>query len=212
MDRYEETFATWNKIAQLYQDKFMNLDLYDETYDRFCHYLPSPRANVLEVGCGPGNITRYLLRKQPQYRITGIDVAPNMIALAQRNNPTAEFRVLDARELDRLDTPFQGIVCGFCLPFLDRTACRKFLRDCHTLLTGEGPLYLSFVEGDYAASEYKQGSSGDRIFFHYYPLATILDWLATAGFVPVDQFQVAYPNEASATAMHTILIARRTSS
>ena len=33
MDRYTETFETWNKIATQYQDKFMQLDLYNYTYD-----------------------------------------------------------------------------------------------------------------------------------------------------------------------------------
>ena len=28
MDRYKETFETWDKVASLYQDKFMNLDIY----------------------------------------------------------------------------------------------------------------------------------------------------------------------------------------
>ncbi|WP_236010765.1 hypothetical protein [Flavobacterium chungangense] len=39
MDRYKETFETWNKIAKLYEDKFMNLNIYDETYDFFCSFL-----------------------------------------------------------------------------------------------------------------------------------------------------------------------------
>ena len=28
MDRYKETFESWDKVASLYQDKFMNLDIY----------------------------------------------------------------------------------------------------------------------------------------------------------------------------------------
>ena len=36
MDKYQQTFETWNKIATIYQDKFMDLKLYDESYDFFC--------------------------------------------------------------------------------------------------------------------------------------------------------------------------------
>lgn len=32
MDRYTETFETWNKVASLYQDRFMDLDLCNDTY------------------------------------------------------------------------------------------------------------------------------------------------------------------------------------
>lgn len=30
---YQETFETWNKIAGLYEEKFMDLDLYNQSYD-----------------------------------------------------------------------------------------------------------------------------------------------------------------------------------
>lgn len=36
MDRYKETFDTWNKVASLYQEKFMDMSFYDETYDFIC--------------------------------------------------------------------------------------------------------------------------------------------------------------------------------
>jgi len=36
MDHYQETFETWNKIASLYQERFMDLDLYNESYDLIC--------------------------------------------------------------------------------------------------------------------------------------------------------------------------------
>ena len=32
-DKYTETFETWDKVAKLYQDLFMDLNLYDDTYD-----------------------------------------------------------------------------------------------------------------------------------------------------------------------------------
>ena len=53
MDRYQETFNTWNKVAKLYQDKFMDLDLYDDTYDTFCEAVNIENATILEIGCGP---------------------------------------------------------------------------------------------------------------------------------------------------------------
>ncbi len=63
MNRYQETFKAWNKIAQIYQDKFMELDLYNEAYDTFCELIPVKNSKILEIACGPGNITKYLLGK-----------------------------------------------------------------------------------------------------------------------------------------------------
>ena len=58
MDRYKETFETWNKMASLYQERFMDLDLYNETYDFICNAVVKEKAKILEIGCGPGNISR----------------------------------------------------------------------------------------------------------------------------------------------------------
>jgi trans-aconitate methyltransferase len=121
MDRYKETFETWNNIASIYEDKFMKLDLYNDTYDYICNSITKQKAKLLEIGCGPGNITKYLLSQRPDFDIFGIDIAPNMIELAKKNNPTAKFAVMDSRQINRLETKYDGIIGGFCLPYLSHT-------------------------------------------------------------------------------------------
>ena len=115
MDSYKETFDTWNKVAALYEDKFMNLDLYNNSYDFFCDQLTKIKSTIFEIGCGPGNITKYMLSKRPDFIIEGIDVAPNMIELAKKNNPTANFFVMDCRQIHLQTNKFDGIVCGFLI-------------------------------------------------------------------------------------------------
>ncbi len=50
MDRYQTIFETWDKLASADQDKFMDLDLYNDTYDRFCELVSKPDANIFELG------------------------------------------------------------------------------------------------------------------------------------------------------------------
>jgi hypothetical protein len=61
MDRYKETFETWNKVASLYQDKFLDLDLYNDTYDHICNSVTIHNAKLLEIGCVAErlNVMRY---------------------------------------------------------------------------------------------------------------------------------------------------------
>ena len=61
-DRYTETHKTWNKIAQLYEDVFMDLELYKDTYKKFCDLLSRKDASILEIGCGPGRFSEYLTK------------------------------------------------------------------------------------------------------------------------------------------------------
>ncbi|MCH2021979.1 MAG: hypothetical protein MK207_05810 [Saprospiraceae bacterium] len=52
-DHYIETHKSWNNIAQLYEDKFTGIELYNDTYKRFCDLLSIPNSSVLELGCVP---------------------------------------------------------------------------------------------------------------------------------------------------------------
>jgi len=209
MDRYKETFETWNKVASLYQDKFMDLDLYNDTYDFICNSIAKDNAKVLEIGCGPGNITKYLLSKRPDFDIFGIDIAPNMIELAKKNNPTASFTIMDSRQISDLNTKYDGIVCGFCLPYLSQPDSKKFISDCYNLLNENGHLYLSFVEGDPNKSDFQVGSSGDRTYFYFYNLDDLTEQLKKNNFEQIKVFKVDYKKAENEYDTHTILTAKR---
>jgi trans-aconitate methyltransferase len=148
MDKNTITKKTWNKYAKEYQDKFMDMDLYYDTYDLFCTLIEKKNAEVFEIACGPGNITRYLLTKRPDFNILGIDLASNMIDLAKINNPEADFQLMDCREIGKVDKKYDAIMCGFCLPYLSREESEKLISDVSGLLKLNGVLYLSTMEDD----------------------------------------------------------------
>lgn len=209
MDRYKETIDTWNKLALPYQDKFMNLELYDASYDHICDSITKKNAKILEIGCGPGNITKYLLSKRPDFDILGIDAAPNMIELAKKNNPSASFVLMDSRDINRIETKFDGIVCGFCLPYISHIDSSKFINDCHNLLNENGLIYISFVDGHPDQSNFQVGSNGDRIYFHFYKLDVLKQLLTDNNFSNFQVFKVDYKKSESDSEIHTILTATK---
>lgn len=208
MDSYKETFDTWNNNASLYQDKFMDLDLYNDTYDFICSFIAKPKAKILEIGCGPGNITKYLLSKRPDFDIFGIDIAPNMVELAKRNNPTANFAIKDCRQINNLDTKFDGIIGGFCLPYLSQTESVDLISNAYNLLNNNGLIYLSFVEGEPDKSEFKVGSGG-RVYFNYYKLDNLKEQLNQLKFEELKIFKVKYKISETQFDIHTILTAKK---
>ena len=209
MDTYQETFDTWNKVAKIYQDKFMNFDLYDDSYDTFCDQLNIDNANILEIGCGPGNITKYLLNKRPDFRIEGIDISPNMIELAKANSPTADFKVMDCREIDKLHSKVDGIICGFCIPYLSKIDSLKLIKNCGNLLNDQGVLYISFVEGDYIKSGFQVASSGDRAYFYFHTLDSLTKELTNNNFKTIKILNKNYKKSIAIEEVHTIIIARK---
>jgi 2-polyprenyl-3-methyl-5-hydroxy-6-metoxy-1,4-benzoquinol methylase len=209
MNQYDETFETWNKVAALYQAKFMHLEIYNESYDFICNALPLINSTILEIGCGPANISKYLLSKRTDFIIQGIDVAPNMIELAKENNPTAHFEVMDARLIHQLKVKYDGIIIGFCLPYLSPNDTTKLIYDSSNLLKDNGLLYVSFVEGDPKNSGFKAASTGERSYFYYHNLEQIKTELMKHSFSDFTLFKVNYKR--NETEIHTILIARKNS-
>ena len=210
MDKYQETFNTWNKVAQLYEDKFMDLDIYNATYNLFLKSLKKENASILEIGCGPGNITKFLLTQNPNLELKGIDISENMIQLARKNNPLAKFKVMDGRAIHQLENTFDGIVCGFCIPYLSKLDCQDLFSNTKKLLHPSGILYLSFVDGNYEESGFLSGSSGDRTFFYYHSLDFITTELKANNLEILDTLNISYTKSDREKEVHTIIIAKKT--
>ena len=208
-DRYIETYNTWNNVAQLYEENFMELELYNDTYKRFCDLLSKPNASVLEIGCGPGNITRHILNLNTKLKVLATDISQNMIDLAKKNNPEIEVQVLDCRNLKTINNKFDGIICGFIIPYLSKLDCLKLISDCSNLLIEEGTLYISFVSGDYEKSGFISGSSGDRTYFYYHELKTIKQELELNNMTVVDAIQKKYKKSDTIFETHTIINATK---
>lgn len=208
MNTYQVTFESWDKVAALYQDKFMDLDLYNDTYDLFCNSIEKQHAKVLEIGCGPGNMTRYILNKRPDILLEAIDIAPSMIELARKNNPAAHFQVMDCRDIDTLPSKYNAILCGFCLPYLEKNDVIKFVKDCAELLTAGGIFYLSVIEGAYENSGYEVGSSGDAMYVYYYDADFIKKILQDNHFELVALHSKHYTKSDGSSSTHLILMAK----
>lgn len=159
----------FDKSAKIYQDKFMDVSLYAEPLKLFCDNITPANASILDIACGPGNITRYLLDTRADYDVLGIDLSPNMLILASTNNPGAKFQLMDCREIDKIEQKFDGITCGFCLPYLTPEEAVELIANAAGLLKPGGVFYLStMVEDDHNKSRYQISSTGDRVYVNYH--------------------------------------------
>ena len=55
-------------------------------------------ATVVDLGCGPGNLTALLSRRWPEATVTGLDSSPEMIEAARAAEPGITFEVADLRD------------------------------------------------------------------------------------------------------------------
>ncbi len=206
---YQESIDTWNKVAKLYESKFMDLEIYNKTYDEFCKALNPNTPAILEIGCGPGNIAKYILDKVTTAKIRAIDVSENMIQLAKNHLPAVDFQVMDCRNLNRINASFDGIICGFTIPYLSPEDTAILISECSNLLNAEGSLYLSFVEGQEEKSGFITGGTGDRTYFYYHQLDRIQNHLEKAEMAIKQTMFVDYERSKGISEVHTILIAQK---
>lgn len=209
MNKNKIAVNIFNKLAKPYQDKFMDVNLYGDTLDFFCNAITKASAEVLELACGPGNITRYLLNKRADLKILGTDLAPNMVELAKANNPEAEFKVMDCRGFDKLNKKYDALMCGFCLPYLSKEETVKLISDASLLLNPTGVIYLSTMEDDYDKSAFKKGSSGEEIFMHYYTADFLVQLLEENKFNVIDLQRKKYPSANETEITDLVIIAKK---
>ena len=212
MDATKTAIKIFDKHAIEYQNKFMDLDLYHDSFNLFCDSIKKENAEILEIACGPGNITKFLLKKRPDLKILGIDLAPKMIELAKSNNPTANFKIMNAKDIEKVNQKFDGVMCGFCLPYLSKEESFKLISDVSNLLNPNGIFYLSTMENDYEKSGFKKPSSGgeEELFIYYHQADYLTKSLKENGFEIINLTRQEYPNSEVETTIDLLILAGKT--
>jgi ubiquinone/menaquinone biosynthesis C-methylase UbiE len=170
MENFDISVQRFDEFASEYANRFADVGGYEDSIQRFCNLISGNPPHILELACGPGNVTRLLKQRFPQCRILGLDLAPRMIELAKQAIPEVDFRVMDVRDISILPEKFDAVMCSFCLPFLSKTDAEKLIADCADRLVSGGVLYLSTMEGDEnrAGFETTSFSGNAEIYFNYH--------------------------------------------
>lgn len=181
-DKSRGAVQVFDKLADLYLEKYLDVSAYHAILDHWLQLIANQRVRILELACGPGNLSHYVLAQKPDWEWLGIDLAPRMIELARKLNPVARFEVMDVRDIRTLNGVFQAAIIGFCFPYLNRDEVQRLLLDLHALLEPGSMVYISTEEGAYETSNWVTGSRGDRVFMHYYTESDLRACLTAAGF------------------------------
>lgn len=191
MENFEISVQRFNEFAEEYTQRFASVDSYSGSLDRFCQLIAIGHPKILELGCGPGNVTKYLVKRFPDNRIIAVDLAPKMIEIAQKQLPEVDFRIMDVRNISSIPEKFDAILCSFCLPFLSKSDAEKLISDCAGLLISGGVLYISTMEGDEnkAGFETTSFSGNAEIYFNYHLQADLENALKESGFL-VDEIKL----------------------
>lgn len=101
-------------------------------------------CRMLDLACGTGDFTVELARRWPNAEITGVDLTPEMLAVAREKLSAIRnvtYLTGDAQELPMLEARKHSlIVCAF--GFRNFSDKAKALSECHRLLADDGRLVV----------------------------------------------------------------------
>ncbi len=171
---------TYNRIAEDWHRDHIKDDWWVAGTNRFISLVP-PGGRVLDVGCGSGMKSRYL--KDHDLNVTGMDFSEGLLAIAKRDVPGANFRLLDVRQIELLSEKFDGVFLQAVLLHFPEAEIIPILKKVTRLLNPGGYIYVAVKEqkGNGVAGEMKTerdyGYEYKR-YFSYFTLDQVRTWFA----------------------------------
>lgn len=174
---------TYDRVAGEYAQKlFRELEgkpLDRELLQRFAARVKG-RGPVCDVGCGPGQIARFL--RDAGTDVSGLDLSPQMIAQARRLNPDIEFRIGNMLALDLPDGSLAGITAFYAIVNIPRASHPVVFGELLRVLEPEGLLLLAFHIGDQVLRPQELWGQPIAMEFYHLQLEPIRSLLVEAGF------------------------------
>ena len=115
----------------------------DNLMDQLLGMIPDKTGNILDVACGKGATTAYLLNHYRPEDVFGINISLKQLGFAQQNAPGSSFSIMNAAKLGFADGAFQNIISVEAAFHFDTR--EAFLKEAHRALKPGGSLVLSDV-------------------------------------------------------------------
>lgn len=177
--------STYNRIAKDWFKEHKEDTWWIEGINRFISFL-RPNALVLDVGCGAGLKSKYIIEKRLQ--IVGIDFSREMIEIAKQKVKKGEFYVMDLKDIMKLPQLFDGILVHQVLIHFPKKEIKNILQIIISKLRQKGYLYIVVKEKKTESKEEEIITENDygykySRFFSYFNLDELENHLTDVGMV-----------------------------
>jgi SAM-dependent methyltransferase len=176
--------ASYDRVAAEYADQFGD-EMARKPFDRkLLDWLIEKvdgRGPICDLGCGPGQIARYLhSRGAPA---CGIDLSPEMVKHAQRLNPQIHFQAGNMLALtDIADNTFGGIAAFYSVIHVPRPQLPQALCELRRVLCSGGTLLVTFHIGEESKHLDELWGKPVNLDFNFYTTDWFKPQLLAAGF------------------------------
>ena len=178
----QDTQTSYDRVAAEYADRFKD-EMDDKPFDRDCLDRLAREVGdlgpICDLGCGPGQIARYLHRQG--VKTLGVDLSPKMVAEAQRLNPEIHFHQGNMLSLLDADDSWGGIAAFYCIIHIPREQVVDALREMRRVLKPGGILLVTFHIGEEIKHIDEWWEKPVNLDFAFYLPDQMEAWLKEAG-------------------------------
>ena len=165
------------------------------------------RGPVLDVGCGPGAVTAYLVERGVE--ATGVDLSPRMIENARRLHSGCSFEVASATELDLGDSSLAGVLGWWSLFNLPRDVLPQVLTCfARALMPGGHLIVATHVGSDDLTRTEAYGGVPVRWTTHQWQPEPLVALIEQAGLRPTAEVRI-HPDGRAVLGPGVVIMARR---
>jgi ubiquinone/menaquinone biosynthesis C-methylase UbiE len=176
--------------------------------DRFASDLAG-RGQVCDMGCGPGQVARYLRDRGAE--VSGLDLSLGMLEQARQLNPDIQFRQGDMLALDLPDESYAGIAAFYAIVNIPPASLPLALGEMHRVLKCRGLLLLAFHVGEEIVRPEQLWGQPVSMDFFFFPIKLIRQGLETFGFLIEDVVErEPYAPEVEHQSRRAYIFARKT--
>lgn len=145
--RMKQVKSHFEEEAEIFDELIKTLiPYYEDMIESMILALPfhqKEKINVLDLGCGTGNISLKVKERFPNARITSVDMAKNMIKIAKQKLASyndIEFIIADVRDLEFVDE-FDAVVSSLALHHLHHPEKKPYYHRIKSFLKKGGVFY-----------------------------------------------------------------------
>jgi ubiquinone/menaquinone biosynthesis C-methylase UbiE len=179
MDKSKFAVDTYDKIADIYTKQYFD-DLSDIEYvDKFLNLLPR-NANVLDVGSGPGQFSKYIISKG--FDVIGIDFSQKMVDIAKEKVSNVTFKQMDMRKLNFENNYFDGLLVAYSLIHIPSTDIHETIDGFHRVLKQNGIIEFITQKGEADKIIDEPFMPSEKMFFNFFTKERITNFLTKANF------------------------------
>jgi SAM-dependent methyltransferase len=180
----EDLQRSYDRVAEDYAEHFRD-EIEGKPFDRkMLDWLAEKVGDtgvVCDMGCGPGQIARYL--HDHAVKVCGVDLSTAMIERAMKLNPDIPFEQGDMLGLSKIaDNLYGGIAAFYSIVHVPRTAVIQALQELKRVLHPAGVLLLTFHIGQEIIHRDEWWGKEVSLDFIFFETEEMKGFLQAAGF------------------------------